>query len=236
MTDDTKVDNGVVGGESGSPNQGLSSANPESIPSQKVEDVNILKTELETLKKELRGLQSRQDKGTSEISEILAEFKKQQKSGLNEIDAELAAVNAIENRKKVARRDQALDLLIEKLNLNEVSEQLTGSKSNGTDDYAKVIKEFGANATDPDILLMLRESKNPTELAIKLGKRTQSPPPTQSQAAASVGQSVPTPDGNALIGEYTRQMQANRGKPSEIRRIKAEYAQKGVPVDQVAFT
>ncbi|KKS71601.1 MAG: hypothetical protein UV43_C0032G0001, partial [Parcubacteria group bacterium GW2011_GWF2_42_7] len=50
-------------------------------------------------------------------------------------DAEIAAVSAIEKRNKAARRDQALDLLIEKLNLGEVSEQLTGTKAGGADDY-----------------------------------------------------------------------------------------------------
>ena len=222
MTNETKVDDEVVGGGSGLPNQDLSSTNSESIPSQKVEDVNILKGELETLKKELRGLQSRQDKGTSEISEILAEFKKQQKSGLDDTDAELAAVSAIEKRNKAAKRDQALDLLIEKLNLGEVSEQLTGSKEVGASDYKKVISEFGVDPTSPDIISLIKGSNDATELAIKLGKRKQSPAPTIAQAAAVVGSPPPPPPSTAVleaeIASLLKTPSANKKRIDEIKK------------------
>lgn len=222
MTDETKVEDEVVGGGAGSPNQNLSSTNSESIPSQKVEDVNVFKTELETLKKELRGLQSRQDKGTSEISEILAEFKKQKKGGLDDTDAEIAAVSAIEKRNKAARRDQALDLLIERLNLGEVSEQLTGTKTGGADDYKKVISEYGVDATSPDIIALIKGSNDATELAIKLGKRKQSPPPTLSQAAATVGSPPPPPPSTAAleneIAGLLKTPTANKKRIDEIKK------------------
>ncbi len=100
MTDETKVDEGSVGGGTGLPNQNLSSTQTQSIPSQEVADIiKRLEIKLETQEKELRGLQSRQDKGSSEFSEFAAEYRKQQKKGLNDTDAEREATSEIENER-----------------------------------------------------------------------------------------------------------------------------------------
>jgi hypothetical protein len=222
MTDETKVELSDESGGVGSPNQNLSNSNTNSIPVQGVEDVKRLESVVETLKKELKGLQGRQDKETTAFQAFLTEFKKQKKNGLDDTDAEVAASNVLEARSKEAKRDQAIDLLIQKFGLSEVSAELTGNKGSETSDYNKVISEFGADVTSPEVAALLKESNTPVELAIKLGKMNRGAMPTKPQAAAVIGQPPAPPTSHASleieIAGLMKNPSANKRRMDEIKK------------------
>jgi len=233
-----KVDELDEFGEPLEPQGSLSSSDGKSI--EDVTDVKKLVSELETVKKELRGLQGRQDKSENAYQPLLVEYERQKAKGLTNNEAMEAAQTTMDRRAKAQKQELLLKQIAEKLGLDSTSPLVSGNTKGIATEYEKVIKAHGLDANDAEVIALMRESGSALDFSInasKLTARKQSAPnPDQSQSPAKVFEPQPTPDGNALIGEYKQKVMANRGNKAMIDALKAEYAQKGVPVNSVNFS
>lgn len=189
MTDQSDVD--VAGGGS----------TPKETPSTKpVEDAetlsrlvegvvkNVLSEELKPIKGEISGLYSRQDKDRNAFSEFMAEYKKQKAKGLNDEAAEIAANNALDERKKATRRDQLIEAVAKKLGLD--SEQPVGNGEQEAVSVAEVVKLAGLDPSDPEVIAAFA-GKNITsnlDAAILAGRvaasKASKPQPTEADKAS----------------------------------------------------
>jgi hypothetical protein len=235
---DPKVDNLPEFGDNLEPQGELSKQAGTSIPDAAA--VKKLESELDSVKKELRGLQGRQDKSTSAFQTFLDEYEAQKAKGLNNADAAQAAESTLNRREKAEKQEKLLEQIAQKLGLDSSSPLVSGSTKGIATDYEKVIKAHGLDANDSEIISMMRESESALDFSIKasqLAQRKQSAPtPNSAQSPSKVFEPQPPQSNIELIGEYRKTMMANRGRTSDLQRIKAEYAQKGVPVDDVIFT
>jgi len=97
----------------------------------------------------------------------------------------------------------------------------------------------GFSLDDADVQEILASNPSSASLTgklIRLGiERASKPTPSAAGISTPQAQGQLTPSVEALTDEYYQKMMANRGKGSALSQIKAEYAKKGVPVDQVIF-
>ena len=104
-------------------------------------------------------------------------------------------------------------------------------------------QEVGLSVSDPSVAGFLAQSgayKSREAMLLEAERiinRTLIKPSVSAAVAVSAAATPPpAASTDQLTAEYRSKMMAARGKPSEVRRIKAEYAQKGVPVDNVIFS
>lgn len=106
-----------------------------------------------------------------------------------------------------------------------LASSLTGSLSQEA--QQAILAEVGAKAfTDADSLSQFVVSQAGT------AKPGSSATPATPSAGESGGQLSP----EALLNEYTTKVIANRGNPAEINKLKADYREQGLDVDNVVFT
>ena len=177
--------------------------------------------ELPTL---VKGLQKGTDKQIGQVRADIKRILELKESGMNE---------------QQIQRELALDAILEQGNAAKplVGNEGQQAQSLDTVDKSKVLAELELDANDPVVLPLLSLNGDKFEAAAtKVAlQRAKQPKPSPASASALQGHQAPPADGAKLIGEYQSKMIAARGKPTELRAIKAEYEKKGVPVDQVAF-
>lgn len=225
-----------------SPKGDLSNSGGQSI--EDVTDVKKLVSELKNKvdlqEKELRGLQGRQDKSDNAYQAFLVEYEKQKAKGLTNDEASEAAQSTLTRRENAKKQELLLEQIAQKLGLDSTSPLVQGSTKGIAADYEKVIKAHGLDSNDAEVIALMRESGDALDFSLKasqlVARKQNAPTPNMAQEPARVSDPQPTPDGLALIGEYKRKVLANRGNRSAIEAVKAEYAQKGVPVDNVDVT
>jgi hypothetical protein len=105
------------------------------------------------------------------------------------------------------------------------------------------LNEVGLSVSDPDVAALIGKvggysSRESFLLDVERAITRKAIKPQVSAAAAVAGASAPPPPANVqeLTQEYTQKVIANHGNKAAIQQLKAEYAKKGVPVDNVAFT
>jgi hypothetical protein len=185
------------------------------------------------LEKELKGLQSRQDKSTNEVQRFMEDVKGQMAKGLSLDEAE----QAVHANRKAAEKDELLYQIATKLGIGNSPQSVTGNNQKAADEAASVFSEYSINPNDPEAipLLELRGTdlvKAVSKLAIKRAK--QSTP--DSSEAPSLSSGAPKPVGiGGLTEQYQKDMLAARGKPSLLKDIKEKARKAGVPVDSIAF-
>lgn len=185
------------------------------------------------LEKELKGLQSRQDKSTNEVQRFMEDVKGQMAKGLSLDEAE----QAVHANRKAAEKDELLYQIATKLGIGNSPQSVTGNNQKAADEAASVFSEYNVDPNDPEAipLLELRGTdlvKAVSKLAIKRAK--QSTP--DSSEAPSLSSGAPKPPGlSGLTQQYQSDMIAARGKPSLLKDIKEKARKAGVPVDSIAF-
>ena len=229
-----KVENPNLGGAEGnqpavSPEQGKSiDGKPQSS-----QEFLQLKQGYDRLEKELKGLQSRQDKSTNEVQRFMEDVKGQMAKGLSLDEAE----QAVHANRKAAEKDELLYQIATKLGIGNSPQSVTGNNQKAADEAASVFSEYNVDPNDPEAipLLELRGTdlvKAVSKLAIKRAK--QSTP--DSSEAPSLSSGAPKPPGlSGLTQQYQSDMIAARGKPSLLKDIKEKARKAGVPVDSIAF-
>lgn len=192
-----------------------------------------LKQGYDRLEKELKGLQSRQDKSTNEVQRFMEDVKGQMAKGLSLDEAE----QAVHANRKAAQKDDLLNQIAAKLGIGNSPQTATGTSANAADEAVSVFQEYSVDPNDPEAipLLELRGTdlvKAVSKLAIKRAK--QSTP--DSSEAPSLSSGAPKPPGlSGLTQQYQSDMIAARGKPSLLKDIKEKARKAGVPVDSIAF-
>ena len=192
-----------------------------------------LKQGYDRLEKELKGLQSRQDKSTNEVQRFMEDVKGQMAKGLSLDEAE----QAVHANRKAAQKDDLLNQIAAKLGIGNSPQTVTGTNPNAADEAVSVFQEYNVDPNDPEAipLLELRGTdlvKAVSKLAIKRAK--QSTP--DSSEAPSLSSGAPKPPGlSGLTQQYQSDMIAARGKPSLLKDIKEKARKAGVPVDSIAF-
>ncbi len=185
------------------------------------------------LEKELKGLQSRQDKSTNEVQRFMEDVKGQMAKGLSLDEAE----KAVHADRKAAEKDALLSQIAAKLGIGNSPQNATGTSANAADEAVSVFSEYNVDPNDPEAIPLLELSgtdlvKAVSKLAIKRAK--QSTP--DSSEAPSLSSGAPKPAGiEGLTNQYQKDMLAARGKPSLLKDIKEKARKAGVPVDSIAF-
>lgn len=95
----------------------------------------------------------------------------------------------------------------------------------------KAMQKFGLEATDPDVVSLMRETSDPEDRLFRLAElgtvRKTAPTPTPGSTPAPSGGTPPRPD---LKAEYGREIAANRGNVKAISEIKKKYRDQGLDV------
>ena len=186
------------------------------------------------LEKELKGLQSRQDKSTNEVQRFMEDVKGQMAKGLSLDEAE----QAVHANRKAAEKDELLYQIATKLGIGNSPQSVTGNNQKAADEAASVFQEYNVDPNDPEAipLLELRGTdlvKAVSKLAIKRAKQST---PDSSEATAITG-NPPQPAGvEKLTADYVKDMRSARGKPAELRAIKDKYLKQGVKVHEIDLT
>ena len=193
---------------------------------------------LARIEKMVSSLQSGKDRAVSqtlgEVDELRKAFGEVQalmKRGLSEDDA----FDQLESRKA----DQEFRGAV-----LELRDALKGGKSpsaqaGGASEAANVIAKAKLDPADPEVVRILREyGSDPVALALEAGKLSARARPAPDLSAAppmQAGAPPAQPDTEKLRADYTKEMLAARGKPSELREIKSKYIKLGLQVDQIGF-
>ena len=235
---DPKVGERDEFGEELAPQGNLS--NESNQPIQDATNVKNLESELNILKKELKGLQGRQDKDKSVFQEFLAEYKSQKKRGLGDEEAEEAASSVLKEREEAENQKLLLKQIAQKLGLDPASSNIAGNNMKRATGYEKVIEKLQLDINDPIITKLMRENADITDFAIEAGKyvnqQKTAPQMTEAQKPVSTAGHQIQSDVSQLTSEYKSKTMANRGNKPAIEALKKEYAEKGVLVDSVNFS
>jgi len=211
-------------GEPLAPQGSLSNSGGKSI--EDVTDVKKLVSELETVKKELRGLQGRQDKSEKTYQPLLVEYEKQKAKGLSNDEAMEAAQSTMDRRDKAQKQEALLEQIAQKLGLDSTSPLVQGSTKGIAADYEKVIKAHGLDSNDAEVIALMRESGNAIDFSInasKLAVRKQNAPmPNQAQSPSKVFEPQPTPNQAALENEIASLLKTPTANKKRIDEIKKE--------------
>ncbi len=240
MTEKTNVDTSNLEGAGG--NQPPVSQEPgQSIAGapQGSQEFLDLKRRLDLTEKELRGLQSRQDKATNETQRLLDDIKSQMADGKSFDEAQSAVLAS----RKAQEKDDLLYKIAQKVGVLDESSQTppAGNGTNATGSTAQVLSETGLDANTPEVIdLIAKYGSDPVKFAVHAGelkaRRANSPQPS---AAASPSLQAPpsggSPSVEKLTEDYQKDMLAARGKPAELKAIKEKARKQGVPVDSIVF-
>ena len=230
--DNQNVDNSQSEDAVGTPNQTVPSGGNGSINGAE-EVAKLLDAKLKPILDEVRGVQGRQDQDRKALREFLGEYQKQKAKGLSDSEAENAAVTSIKERTE-AQTDKEL--------LRKIAEKVLGPSFAGNEPpiHANIVQQYSLDANDPDVIANVLSQTDPKDAEIaaaRLVNRRKAQPGMSASAASTIA-STPAPPANvdSLTKQYQEKVLAARGNKSLIKGLKAEYAQKGVPVDQVNFT
>ena len=211
-------------GENLAPQGTLSNSDGKSI--EDVTDVKKLVSELETVKKELRGLQGRQDKSDNAYQSFLVEYEKQKAKGLTNDEASEAAQSTINRRDKAQKQEMLLEQIAQKLGLDSTSPLVQGSTKGIAADYEKVIKAHGLDSNDIEVIALMRESGNALDFSInasKLAVRKQNAPtPNSAQSPAKVFELHNPPSTTSLEAEIAGLLKTPSVNNKRIEEIKKE--------------
>lgn len=247
MAEEPNVDANAPEGGTGTPNPAPSegqeapvAGQAASTPPEIVEAIRaVVREEFKPLRKEVSATYSRQDKQDNAFREFMAEYRKQQKKGLSDTEAEIAAQEVIDERTKTSKRDQIIDALADRF-LNENTPQSPGTGAGGAVNAAQAFAEAGFDLKDPRVSkAMAKDYKDQDALDLatyRLRDQIQSGPgPTPAQGAAIQGKPPVAPDVAGLTQEYINEVAAARGNKSLIKGIQQKYQKLGVNVGNVDF-
>ena len=224
MTENPNV--GVDGADLELPNESVSAKPIEAgIDKSESGDLTAVLNKLDTLEREFRGLQSRQDKDRNSHRDFLDEFNRFKSSGMNEADAVDAANKSLGDKEATERRNQLIDKLLAK-EANSSSQAGVGSTPNVSESYSKVLTELELSPTDPSVIDLIRKGHTDLNFAVEAGKlarkRASAPIPTQAQGLAYTGSPVTPPSVEALEIEMSKLIKNPTANAKRITEIKKE--------------
>ncbi len=182
-----------------------------------------LQKDLELTRRELQGLQGRQDKETNEVQRAMGELKKRLDSGMSfdEAQKSIAADNEVAAEKAMIRRiAQKLDVL------DESPSNTTGNSVPVANDKASTLQQYNLDANDPDVAEAIRGKNDPTEVrlaALEVAlKRATKPTPDASASPAVQGRPSPQSDTGAMISRLQQLQKFPTQNRQEIATLKKQ--------------
>ena len=234
MTDELEV-----GNPSGAAvtNQPVSSTKPiDGTPQQSQEFLEI-KKQLELTRKELQGLQGRQDKEQNEVQRFMGEVKKRMAAGQSLEEAEKSIVAEQKN----AEREELIFKIAQKVGvLDTPAQSPAGNGTQVPSEKAMTLQSYGLNENDPDVAENL-SGKNLTGLELKLAaaeialKRKNQPTPDVSASPAAVGNPPAPKDLKSMTEDYKKKIIAARGNKALGKQIQDEFRKQGGDPGSVGF-
>jgi len=199
-----------------SPEQGKSIAGQPQSSHELLE----LKKGYDRLEKELKGLQSRQDKSTNEVQRFMEEVKGQMAKGLSLDEAE----QAVHANRKAAEKDELLYQIATKLGIGNSPQSVTGNNRNTADEVAGVFSEYNVDPNDPEAvpLLELRGTdlvKAVSKLAIKRAKQST---PDSSEAPSIGGSAARTTNEDEKIRKLAELQKSPSKNREAIKALETE--------------
>lgn len=198
----------------------------ENAPKASQEFLNFEKR-LALTEKELKGLQSRQDKSQNEVQKFMGEIRKRMDDGMSLDEAEKAVNADIES----AKRDDLLYRIARKSGvLDEPLQPAAGNGEVVTVNTAKIFEGKGLDLKDPRVVLeMSKTYKSDMEAELAAYKvrdaLASTPNPTAAQSAALVGNvQNQKPDIAALTGEQQELMKNPTRNYARLAEIRKELA------------
>jgi hypothetical protein len=235
MTENPNVDNLDLEGAGGNqPPVSQDKGNSIAGAPQSSQEFLALAKKLELVESNLKGLQSRQDKGQNETQRFMEEIKAHVAKGLS-LDEAQEAVSA--DREK-AVKDQLLYKIAAKLGLDDSLPNTAGNSENATDEVAKVLREYEVNENDPMAVkfIALKGAELKAAVADYAFKKSKVQPLDSSAASSMQGGAVAKESVQREAQKYIDEVLAARGNKSLIKGIKDKYRKAGVPVDSVNFS
>lgn len=237
MTEETVVDDGGAGGSTKPP----VSQTPVTGDEERLAKIvkSVLAEELKPIKGDIGGLYSRQDKQQNAFGDFLKEFNKAKAGGLSDQDAQVQAENTLQGREQQAKREKAIDLVLERFG-NDSSTSAAGTGTSGADEASKVFAKYEVDLNDPAAVgfLSLKGADLVDAVAsYKVNKLKQ--PTLDSSAAGSLqggSQNNRPPSLEKMTEEYKTKMIAARGNKNLLSSIREDYKKKGVDVYNVSFS
>lgn len=226
----------VEGAGAGNTNSPVSPAKTiEGAPDQSQVLLKLQK-DLELTRSELKGLQGRQDKETSEVQRFMGEVKKRMSQGMSLEQAE----QSITAEQQAAQKDDLLFKIARKVGvLDESPSTPAGNGQPMANDKASTLQQYGLDANDADVAEAIRGKSDPLEIklaALEVAyKRATKPVADVSASPAVQGRPSPPASVDALTAEYQKEMIAARGNRTAIVETRQKYKKLGVPVDSVVF-
>lgn len=185
MTENPNVGAGDASGASGEPTSQVSQTAAQPIGDDATKLLAGLGEKFDSLEKQLRGLQGRQDKAENNFREQLARLNQFKKEGMSDEDA-LAAMETVDREEQ---RWKSLEQKLEDLAGRFAS---AGTQANEQQQVAKVFESLGLDTKDPRVasaLVKKYDSPDAVELAAYRLQRelAASPNPNSAQAASMSG-------------------------------------------------
>lgn len=179
-----------------------------------------LRKEFDLAKKELKGLQSRQDKDKNELQRFMEEVKTKVSKGLSLEEAE----QAVHADREVARKDDLLNKIALKLGIDDSPQNLTGNKSNAVDAVAQVFNEFGVDPNHPEATALYNlKGEELIKAVAKLAIKTKTITSPDSSEVTSISSSpASSKDESSLVTELNKLQKDPISNKARIREIEKE--------------
>lgn len=226
MTENPNVGNAPATGAEGTPNPAVSQQGTPPIEAndQLLSTLQSLSAEFKTLKKELGGLQSRQDKAENSFAERLAKLDQYEKSGMTR-DQALARMDADESDVNWRRKLET--------QLSEIAARLEngGTQTNRQQQVAEVFASKGLDPKDPRIAqFLVKEYSSPEAMelaAYRLKEELASPNPTNAQNASLNGGSPKSGNADEMFSRLEVLYKNYTQNLPEIQQIESELKAAG---------
>lgn len=161
-----------------------------------------------------------------------------------------AGMSDAEAQSKVLGEKRIQDLEIEIQALKSGKEVATSSAGAGekkllTEKQASILSNANLKTDDPRLVEFLRDNVFPSNevylealdaKALEWQQQDAKKPQPSSSTVAQPVSTVPAGSGDYTAEKYKEDMLAARGKPSELKKIKAKAKADGVDVDNIGFT
>jgi len=175
-----------------------------------------IKRELELTRKELKGLQSRQDKETNEVQRFMDEVKAQMAKGKSLEEAE----QSVYAEREAATEKELLRKIAEKVLGDSPSKSAVGNSNETAVEVAAVFEKYGVPLNDPEAvpLLDLRGANLVDGVASLALKRAKTSIPDSSEAPSLQGPGASRPDLVAQLAELQKDPIKNRKRILEVEK------------------
>lgn len=226
MTDQPNVGAVEGSGAADSPSQTVSSSTTKPIEGDAHQLLTVMESKFEALTRELRGLQSRQDKSETNFQQQLARFNQVKAKG-NLSDEE--AMSVLQQQDAEQNRWQTLEAKLDQLAARLES---SGIQEKRQQTVAEVFASKGVDVKDPRVApYLVKEYKSDAErelAAYRLrDELASSPSPTQAQSASTTGTPQAPANVDALFERYTALSKNYTVNRAEIEQIEKELKAAG---------